>query len=225
MNSIMNEKRRIIERCSTSNRSLKHLEEFLSTIQKNDRSTYGMNLMPPPKNRAKRSIGNETFFIHLPFICDGIDRSIRRAFKKAKLPVIPYYRNNNLRRLLSTKKPHDPCNLRECPLKHPKLCTRKGVVYCIKGNICESKYIGSSIKPLHQRLKEHINNRQSAVLQHLQNCADNSNNITVNFLSQDRDPKNLRVKVALLIAEENPPINRKDEEINVIQNFNFHFLT
>jgi hypothetical protein len=218
-NTIINEKRRIIERCTSETDAFHHLQQFHAVLVRNDHNTHGMNLQPPPKKRKNKLIGKETFFIHLPFISDEIDRGIRRAFKKAKLPVIPYYRNRTLRRILTNSKPHEPCNLRECPLNDPSLCTRKGVVYSILCRTCSSVYIGSTIRPLHQRVKEHIRGVQSAVHQHLLDCSNG--NIMVEVLAHDTDPKNLRIKEAILISERNPSINRKEEEVNLLENFTY----
>jgi Uri superfamily endonuclease len=72
-------------------------------------------------------------------------------------------------------------------------------------------YIGSTVRPLHQRVKEHLSTSSSAVHQHLQICNRNIG-ITTTILANETDPKNLRIKEAILITDRKPNLNRKEEE-------------
>jgi hypothetical protein len=54
-----------------------------------------------------------------------------------------------------------------CTLNELTLCLKKNVVYEVECNRCHGTYFGSTIRPLHQRIKEHLQQTSSAVFQHL----------------------------------------------------------
>ena len=47
------------------------------------------------------------------------------------------------------------CKLRDCPIKQIR-CTTSYVIYEVTCKICKATYIGSTIRPLHDRAKEHV---------------------------------------------------------------------
>jgi hypothetical protein len=60
---------------------------------------------------------------------------------------------------------------------------------------------------------------RSAVFEHFAAC-HNSGNVSVSILAVDQDPKNLRIKEAILIKDKKPGINQKEEEsiaLSIIQ--------
>ena len=141
--------------------------------------------------------------------------SIWQIFRNAKLEVIPYYQNKNLRSFLTKRENQETCNITNCPIQNPRLCTRKNVVYEVQCITCQSKYIGSTIRPLHQRIREHMQQSTSAVFQHLSSC-QGAQGINVRILANEKDPKNLRIKEGILIEESNPSLNKKEEEVALI---------
>jgi hypothetical protein len=103
--------------------------------------------------------------------------------------------------------------------RHQYLCCKKSVVYMLECQVCNEKYIGSTIRALHIRIKEHLKTSRSAVFEHLAAC-HNSGNVSVSILAVDQDPKNLRIKEAILIKDKKPGINQKEEEsiaLSIIQ--------
>ena len=79
-------------------------------------------------------------------------------------------------------------------------------IECIK---CQSKYIGSTIRFLHERAKEHINNAKSSVSRHLEMC--NNKTINIKIIIKEQDPVNLRLLEAQYIKTRRPSINSRDE--------------
>ena len=215
-NVVRNERRRIIERCTSIGEAEQHLQTFEQMLALNDHQPNNSHRSNPRTNTHPRRINNETFFIQLPFISNKIDHAIRRVFKNNKLEVIPFYKNKNLRSILAKKDNEDPpCNITNCPLNEPTLCLKKNVVYQVECNRCHGTYIGSTIRPLHQRIKEHLQQTNSAVFQHLSSCGP-SQGIKVTTLTRERDSKNLRIKEGILIAERAPTMNKKEEEAGLI---------
>jgi len=220
-NVIHNEKQRIIERCTSTSKTSINLNEFQQVLKMNGHNPTNINHQQNRRNREKRIIGRDTYFLPLPFISNSIDRQIRQIFKQAKLDIIPVYRNRNLRSLLN-KRPTPTCNMTQCPLNNSNLCMRKNVVYEIQCNECNAVYIGSTIRALHYRVKEHLNQSQSPVYQHIRTC---STNISTRILTTDTDPKNLRIKEGLLIVDKKPTLNRREEEScarSLIQTLSFN---
>jgi hypothetical protein len=215
---IQNEKQRIIERCTSTETANEQLKKFHEILKVNEHQANNIRLRPQRRRQTRREINENTFFLPLPFINDQIHYGIRRIFKQLQLDVIPIYRNTNLRSLLN-KKNHGICNLQRCPINDPNLCTKKNVVYQIHCMSCNQTYIGSTIRTLHYRVKEHLSQTHSAVYQHLRSC---DSNIRVNILATDSDPKVLRIKEGLLISDLNPSLNRREEETcinSLIQTF------
>jgi len=86
---------------------------------------------------------------------------------------------------------------------------KKNVIYEIKCTTCDSTYIGSTIRPLHIRIREHLTMNNSSVYQHFSVCKDGHN--IVKILATDSDPINIRIKEAILIKEKKPNMNTKEE--------------
>ena len=64
---------------------------------------------------------------------------------------------------------------------------------------CNNFYIGSTIKPLHIRIKEHLNTGASSSHKNLIKCKDNDNNFSIKIEAIARNVGNLRIREALLI--------------------------
>ena len=103
------------------------------------------------------------------------------------------------------------CSLSDCPVSDPKLCFRRNVVYQVQCTGCNNIYIGSTIRHLHLRIREHLKSDQSSVKRHLSTCT-NTAGISIKVLSHDSDEKNLRLREAILIMDHKPVLNSKEEE-------------
>ena len=68
-------------------------------------------------------------------------------------------------------------------------------------------YIGSTIRSLHIRSKEHLNPRASSFHKHLIKCQNNDDNFSIKIEAIVRNVGNLRIKEALLIAKLHSQIN------------------
>ena len=83
----------------------------------------------------------------------------------------------------------------------------KKLHYCLK---CHNFYIGSIIRPLHIRIKGHLNTRASSFYEHLIKCKNNDN-FSIKIEEILHNVGNLRIKEAVLIAKLHPQINSKLE--------------
>ena len=85
----------------------------------------------------------------------------------------------------------------------PKTYAIYGLI-CLK---CHIFHIGSTTRPLHIRIKEHLNARTSSFHKHLIKCKNNDNNVSIKIEATVRNVGNLRIKKALLIAKLHSQIN------------------
>ena len=118
-----------------------------------------------------------------------------------------------LRHYLKKPAQKSECQIGNCALrKSSPLCLRKMVVYEITC-VCGANYIGSTKRPLHTRYKEHLKNSTSAIYGHRLEC---TGELSVKILSTGKDSVDIGIKEAMLIAERNPTLNRRDEGANIL---------
>ena len=147
----------------------------------------------------------------MPFVSDRLNQKVKRIFQQEGLNIIVYSKNKSPRQMLSSKRCDATCSLNACTISDPKLCYQRNVVYEILCSGCNNTYIGSTIRPLHVRIKEHLSTDESSVKRHLATCLGTAQ-ISVKILSHDNDEKNLRLREAILIMDHKPKLNAKEEE-------------
>ena len=102
------------------------------------------------------------------------------------------------------------CTLANCPIRNPNISQKTYAIYhliCLK---CHNFYIGSTIRPLHIRIKKHPNTRASSYHKHLIKCKNNDNfYIKIEAIVHNVD--DLRIKEPLSIAKLFSKINSRLE--------------
>ena len=159
--------------------------------------------------RQKQTCNEDIFYLKMPHVSDEIDARIRRAFTSENIKIRLTHRYTTLRTYLNRKPINEACKISGCKLNDPTKCTRKKVVYKIKCSTCHQYYIGSTIRALHLRMKEHLHSEQSSVFQHQKQCKSSS--FSCEILATAEDQANLRLKEALLIKKMKPTINSRFE--------------
>ena len=71
--------------------------------------------------------------------------------------------------------------------------------------------MGSTIRPLHVRIKEHLQTRASSFHKQLIKGKNNDDNFSIKIEAVVRNVGNLRIKEALLIVKLHPQINNRLE--------------
>ena len=204
---IRNERQRINARCSLLASQQKHEQSFDHMLQ---RHNYRPSVIRQSKKiQSSNTEAMDFMYLKFPYISDALDNKIKRIFRQENIPIRLTRRSYTLRNHLSKRPPPIPCQLPSCPLKN-NLCNRKSTVYKWTCLTCNHFYIGSSIRPLHTRIKEHLTQATSSVFQHLNRC--NGSTFTTEVLAQDKDPANLRLKEAMLIKQLRPSINSREEQ-------------
>lgn len=212
-NIIENEKQRILERCSNDQQANTEMAKFHRKLQRN--GYEGLVIQKRKKRKtAGSSNANPTrkpFFFSARFVSEKVDRQLRTLFKKMQIPVIMAHRGRTLRGALNkTKKMErmERCNINRC--KCPKdLCHANLVIYQCQCSVCHSRYIGSTKRRLHLRVREHCSMQSSAVFQHTNNCEGAQWEVTV--LDKARDLVDLRLREGMAIMTRQPELNNREE--------------
>ena len=73
-------------------------------------------------------------------------------------------------------------------------------VYQLTCSSCDQQYIGSTTRFIHDRVKEHLNNKNSSVKKHIYSCKNKDyKGIEVKIIMSENDPANLRLYGAFYI--------------------------
>jgi hypothetical protein len=146
-------------------------------------------------------------YFEFPYINDKTDRQIQKVFKDTGLPVRLYRKSFTLRNALRPRRRREECQKKNCTLNND-LCLTKNCVYQLTCQECKESYIGSTARPFHTRLHEHLTQDSSSVSSHRKICRAD---FTPKILARDNDTVKLRFKEALLIKSHGATINSRAE--------------
>ena len=210
-NYVKNERNRIINNCSDKNNARKHMKTFNSVLKLNDYPENFIMKSSPNYNRPRNEENKTYSYFNVPYINDAINRRITKGFQREGLPVRLFHKNFSLRSALKCKYSNNTsCNKRDCILQN-NMCMRKNIVYQIKCNKCLEVYIGSTIRPLHDRISEHIKNDNSSVKKHMSICGSSCSNLEIKIIDRETRKGNLRIREAFHINKCKPRLNAKEE--------------
>ena len=208
---------RIDFRCSTEEISKHHINDLKDLLRKNgyNHNDISKTYQTLRKRKTKNNKSNQHkifYYYQIPFISDAFNNQLRKIFKKEKINVRIAHRSFTLRNYLKTTNHPNACTLNNCPIKDPTKCGRRNVVYKVECQTCHQSYIGSTIRPLHIRIREHLEQSKSSVYKHLTSCQHHSpSRISTSILAHHREPINLRFMESILIKQHQPEINSKTD--------------
>ena len=214
LSCIRNERKRINDRCSLPSDAIRHQENFDNILRLNG---YPENVLhrsagctrKPRKKRTIRPTDKKWTYFQFPFINDSVQKRVQAIFTKNDLPVRVFDRNLTLRAALRTRqKENNICNIKGCTMADSNLCYAKKCVYQLRCTNCLQVYIGSTLRRLHERVREHLQQERSGVFQHKRVCGAA---FEIRVITRARDNTSLRFKEALLIRDMKPAINAKRE--------------
>ena len=85
-------------------------------------------------------------------------------------------------------------------------------MYQLTCNSCDKQYIDSTTRFIHDRVKEHLNNKCSSVKKHNYSCQNKDyKGIEVNIIMSENDPANLRLYEEFYIRKCKPILNSRKE--------------
>ena len=207
---IANERKRIRERCTDDTDFDRHNRTFDRILHLNG---YPESLIHRTRkwkrNRHQRVQDVAYQYLKMDYVNDDLDRKIRNIFRKEGINIRITRRTKTLRSALRKRRLEGSCALSNCSIRDPKVCFRRNIVYQVRCEKCEQTYIGSTVRPLHIRFKEHLQSSKSSIYRHKNTCDCDSFNVSI--LSTAEDEPALRLKEALLIRKFRPKINNRLE--------------
>jgi hypothetical protein len=167
-------------------------------------------------SRGGRSSGRErgpAYYINLPFFGENAERRIRRAFTKEGINIRITRRATTILDIVRPRQPDTRvCRWDLCPTKDAGTCFVKNCVYEITCQPCGRRYVGSTIRPMHERIREHTRSgRGSTIHQHLLACGNGAARTNVRILARERDEVNARIREAIAIKKICPELNTQEE--------------
>ena len=150
-----------------------------------------------------------THYIDLPFLGESAERRIRKAFHREGINIRLYRRSSTI---LDAVRPRQQeprrCIWPTCPTRETARCFTKNCVYDLTCVPCGRHYIGSTTRPLHDRIREHAaTGRGSTIHGHLLQCGRGVAKVKVNVLATEKDEVNTRLSEAILIKKRQPELN------------------
>ena len=104
------------------------------------------------------------------------------------------------------------CKWETCPTKEAGKCFTKNCVYEVTCLPCGRRYIGSTTRALHERIREHTTSgRGSTIHEHLTRCGRGAARVRVRILARERDEVNTRIREAIVIRRTRPELNTQEE--------------
>ena len=217
MNTIKNEIKRIKSLCSNEITAKENINKYLTHLENN----FGFNkqlINNITKNNNKNKNKNnkiKKFYMSIPFINENINKHINKILRKEKLPIILTHKSKSLQNELrnDTDTKTSQCKNTPCFVNNPNICNTKCIIYKIFCKSCKQNYIGSTIRRLHDRIKEHFTQKTSSIYKHQQKHTNKNINetYTIKILHKDTDTINLRIKEAIIIRKMKPQINSREE--------------
>ena len=211
--TIRNEVKRIEARSEEANVEL-NKAAFKEKLKSNGYTNSDLRLTHPASRRRRHNRREgAVYYIDLPFLGESAEHKIRRAFMREDINVRIYRRSTTI---LDVVRPRQTdtrrCKWEPCPTKEAGKCFVKNCVYEVTCLPCGSRYIGSTTRPLHERIREHTaSGRGSTIHGHLTHCGGGTARVQVRVLAREKDEVNTRIREAIIIKRIRPDLNTQEE--------------
>ena len=104
------------------------------------------------------------------------------------------------------------CIREKYPISNTKLCLQRNANYQITCKNCNQHYIGSTTGFIHDRIREHLNNKSSSVKKHISLCQNKGyKGIKIKTIVYENDPANLCLFEEFYIRKFKPALNSHEE--------------
>ena len=169
-----------------------------------------MDATPEDLSREERSNPSQRgYLFETSFLGEGLDAKLGRLFKRCGLPVRIVHESLQLQQAVkSAERATNECKFKWCKIRS-NICFMKMVVYLVVCETCREKYVGSTERCLHTRIREHYY-ASSAIKQHKVSCPGELF-IRVSILAKARDVTDLMIKEAFYQRKLVPKLNRCEE--------------
>jgi hypothetical protein len=209
-NIIRQEWRRILSKSDDPMDTVPLKETFLQKLILNGFERSKVSKLLDSSISKPPSSDQNIFYFTSPFFGDHFNRKISKILNHTGLNIRLAHRGRSLTTITQhlLNDPQQPsCRLPKCSLSN-QICLDSRLVYVLNCAGCNATYIGSTYRPLHLRIKEHINIKSSPIHRHTLTC---KSTWTTNIIAREHNIINLRIKEALLIAINKPTLNTKED--------------
>jgi hypothetical protein len=211
---VKNEWERIRKRCSSNSEIKKEKSRFIFKLQRNGHKNLPYlnvkNFIPREKvtNQSER-----IFYLSIPFLSDAVNANIRKLLRPLGLNIRLSHKSKFLKNVLNPNKglktnKESICKLKNCKMDDKSKCFISNVVYSLVCMECKAEYIGSTLRHLHTRVKEHFTLSSSSVFSHNVTCGKKWK---ISILCKCDNVGDLRIKEAILIKDKHPFLNKKED--------------
>ena len=127
VNFILNELKRVEDRCSSHISSTQHLNTFNDILCLKGYPEKSIEQTKPPQNpqRNPQPTNTELSYFKIPYISERLNHRITNIFRKENIPVRIGHKSYTLRQALSHTSTERKCTRDECPIPNSFTFTKK----------------------------------------------------------------------------------------------------
>jgi hypothetical protein len=210
--AIRNEVRRIEARSDRANVNFNRAA-FKEKLRSNGYNDRDLEETLSRRRKPKRTSQGPVYYINLPFLGESAEHKIRRAFAREGIFVRIVRRSTTILDIVRPKQPEvRRCKWDPCPTKEAGKCFIKDCVYEITCLPCGRRYVGSTTRALHERIREHTSSgRGSTIHDHLILCGSGIAQVRVKVVAREKDEVNARIREAIVIKKTQPDLNTQED--------------
>ena len=221
-NSAVEEFRRVSKLCSDDRDRKMATSHLCDKLLKNGYVSDDIKRYHSQSKNARRnsrfSISEDACVLKVPFISDKFNYKLQRLVRNSGFDVRVVNRPGvNISRQLNKIKRYKVCSKRSCIINDPSICCIRNVVYKGLCNSCNEFYIGSTTRPFHDRVAEHLQpSRRTSIYKHASLCHEKlpKNIFTFSVISKHDSFIRCRIAEAMTIKRMCPSLNGRDEFVD-----------
>ena len=165
------------------------------------------------RGRGRDNTSEPFFYLNFPYLGETTEHKVRKLFRQEGINIRLYRRSTTL---LDVVRPRQPevrqCPWPTCPTRETRECFVTNCVYQVTCVPCGRRYVGSTTRALHERIREHVVGRSSLIYDHLSDCGGGQPRVRVSILNKEKDAINTRLAEALKIRVLRPELNSREEQ-------------
>ena len=192
----------------------RNLANFEGKLRQNGYSSGDIERARSSGRPTSRTRPNgKMFYLDLPYLVVGTERKVRRAFAREGINIRTYRKATTVLDVVRPKQPEARhCPWETCTMKEAGKCFIKNCVYQITCTPCGRRYVGSTTRPVHERIREHTSTgRGSTIHGHLLACGGGTAKVRVRITAREKDEVNTRLREVIMIKKLQPELNTQEE--------------
>ena len=132
---------------------------FNVKLRSNGYTTEDLQRLGPARRRRgprRPRLEGPVHYLDLPFLGESAERRIRRAFTREGVNIRVFRRSTSILDVVRPRRQElRKCSWPTCPTAATALCFIKNCMNQVTYEPCGQSYVGSTTRPLHERIREH----------------------------------------------------------------------